>query len=297
MEVLEDAGAAIDLLNMEPLEEEDREYESTLEESSIVSAIINSVLSNVTPTTTNLTTTPTTTTPTPTIVPVVPACSEAASFLMLNPEEPIIDLTSSHRTIILHELPDDSLNDTLEDLQIEANEMDKQLGMIGTDPKPISDRCGETFTKTTELDKHTKTKHNTPNFQTLEKYFCADCEIEYMQREEFKKHMRDQHSDKIESEEFEINYLKRWSSYKVHSPDWSAMPPSVEARREEAIRSKEAKEGAQRVAKKTAQEVAKKTKGVEKEQLALSLPSLPAPHPSPSPPPNPPMSGTLPAPT
>ena len=168
--ILEDAGAAVDLLNMELLEEEVRDYEITLEDSSIVSAVIDFVLNSVTTANTTSTPTPTTTTtPTPTIVPAVPACSEAASFLILNPEEPIIDLTSSHRTIILPELPDESLNDTIEDLESEANEIDKQLGLIGTDPKPKCEKCGETFTISTELYKHTKTKHTTSNFQTLEK--------------------------------------------------------------------------------------------------------------------------------
>ena len=265
MAVLEDVGAAVDLLNMEPLEEENIEHENTLEESSIVSAVIDSLLNSITPNTTT-----TTTTPTPTIVPAVPACSEAASFLMLNPEEPIIDLTSSHRTIILPDLPDDGLNDTLEDLQAEANELDEQLGIIGTDPKSICDECGETFPQKTELDKHTKTNHSSPNFQTLDKYLCEDCDVEYTQRKEFKTHMRSEHSGETENEDFELSYLKSWTNGKSHSPDWSAMPPSVEARRNEAIRSKEAKEAAKEEARRAAKEVTRKTKEVEQEPTPQS---------------------------
>jgi hypothetical protein len=73
----------------------------------------------------------------PTIGPAVPACSGAASFFLLNPEQPIQDLTSSHRSIVLPLLgldPIPELNethdDTIEDVVADLNTMYPQLSKL-----------------------------------------------------------------------------------------------------------------------------------------------------------------------
>ena len=62
------------------------------------------------------------------------------------------------------------------------------------------------------------------------------------QPEKFVEHMHDEHVVVPEDESFDINILEKWASTNRHSVVWSNLPESVVARREQAIRNKEAKE-------------------------------------------------------
>ena len=222
MEVLEEAGVAVDLLDMDPMEES----ETPSEESAMVATnyVIETVLNTVH-----------SSAPLPTIASAVPACAGAASFFLLNPEQPIIDLTSSQRSLVLPPLPD-ILNDTIEELEVEVDNMVEQF-QIKTSSKSKCGVCSESFSSNTELTRHMESHQKSQSFQTLAKYSCAECDFEHTSRDKFKEHMKGEHTLETDNEDFELGHLK----------SWSPMPPAVEARRKEATRSKEAKEAAKKV--------------------------------------------------
>ena len=186
----------------------------------------------------------------PTIAPAVPACPGAASFFLLNPEQPIQDLTSSQRSILLppmglDTIPElsESLNSTVEEVTfVDLTTMFPEMSnLTPTELKCVV--CKRSFNTNEDLISHVN-KDQCQNFQTLDNYVCETCEIDVTTREEFVKHIHDEHAEVPEDDYFESNLLKNWANTKLHSVDWSNIPPAVETRRQEAIKNKETKEAA-----------------------------------------------------
>jgi hypothetical protein len=185
----------------------------------------------------------------PTIAPAVPACPEAASFFLQNPKQPIVDLTASHRSIVLPPLNvvepisdyDETLDDSFE--EVEAGELSALLIQFEnlTRLKIKCDKCSEQFYTTEDVTNHKIKIHIGQNFTTLGYYTCEDCEIECIEREEFVDHMKTEHSEVADDDWFEMNILTMWVNPNFQIVEWSSLPETVQARREEAIRSKEAK--------------------------------------------------------
>ena len=240
MELLEEAGVTVDLLDMDPMEESETLEENVDKVQTNINEISQSAILATTDVIESVLNMVHSTTPTPTIASAVPACAGAASFFLLNPEQPIIDLTASQRSLVLPPLPDDTLNDTIEELELDVDNMVEQF-QIGQNSKSKCEVCSEHFFSNTELTSHIQS-HKNQSFQPLEKYNCTECDFECTSRDKFKEHMKGEHTLETDNDDFELGYLKSWSDPKLHSPDWSAMPAAVEDRRKEAIRSKEAKE-------------------------------------------------------
>ena len=106
--------------------------------------------------------------------------------------------------------------------------------------------CNKSFNTNDDLIEHMNREHHDQHFRTLDRYTCDPCDFYYTTRKEFKEHMHYEHVEVPEDESFELNILEKWVSTDI--VDWSSLPEAVVARREEAIRNKEAKEVNQGVA-------------------------------------------------
>ena len=274
MEVLEEAGLMTDVLDLDPMEETmhtvNNRDKVQMDANDIAQFAIESVLNIVQSQVPLLPTT---------IAPAVLACPGAASFFLLNPEQPIIDLTSSQRSLVIPPLVDmeDYLNETVEEVEADLDEFVAQLE-IQKDLGFKCEVCSKSLSTKGELVRHIE-KHQEQNFQTMDNYSCQECELDYSSREEFKEHMFNEHIEETEDDHFEVSQIKSWTNFENPSENWyDPMPPSVESRRAEAIRGKEAKEAAKEAAMEAANEQCPALE-MEQEQLTHSFPASLLTHP------------------